>query len=275
MKESHKMDSQDNLRNEYTDTGMIRQCFQVEDKSLLEQIKEDYYLHFQSPIEEFKRNGINRVPYKITESITRIAHDPNIDLVVKSIFKNEPWVMWGPNIQLGTPNRAYQWHVDFESNNFPTVTVMIGVEGCSSDNATTCIPYTHQLSRRPGDKWHELDPEVLVQNTVRLDPRCDKAVRFKEFGNGKFYAFNAKTWHAGDISTSGQRMILILHYQKASDLRIPMMKDYSKGRWFDYPAPYIVEKGYEGSENNSLYKIKKPGIVRRAANHTLRWMGLK
>lgn len=246
----------DQLRVEFDETGLVQQCFPLSDSSLLPPLITEYESEFEKQIQ--KNRSLNRVPYKITENIRKAAHDHNISKVIKSVLgESEPWVMWGANIQSGTPNQAYEWHADFESVFFPTITLMLGLKGCSELNATTCIPFSQHMKRGPGKKWCNASAQEIIRYTSSLDSRCNTMKQFSDFSDGKFYIFNAKTWHAGDISSSKSRMLLIMHYQKASDPRIPQMKDYQKGTWFSYPAPYLVEDGYEHKANQDLYQVKR------------------
>lgn len=247
----------DQLRVEYKETGLVQQCFPLSDSSLLPHLITEYESEFEKQIQ--KNLSLNRVPYKVTETIRKAAHDHNISKVIKSVLgESEPWVMWGANIQSGTPNQAYEWHADFESVRFPTITLMLGLQGCSELNATTCIPFSQHLKGGPGRKWCNASAEDIIQHANSLDARCNTMEKFSDFGDGKFYIFNAKTWHAGDITSSRSRMLLIMHYQKASDPRIPFMKNYKTADWFSFPAPYIVEEGFEQMANQRLYPIPKP-----------------
>ena len=50
---------------------------------------------------------------------------------------------------------------------------------------------------------------------------------------------DANGWHAGDPSLSRDRVLLFMHFQRAADARIPLMRDYEAGTWFPTPAPYV------------------------------------
>lgn len=261
------------ISDEYRETGMVAESFNLHDVSILHHLISDYQNSFEEQIAAVKAAGQNQVPYAITDSIRKVAHDQAIMEVVGSILDGEPWVMWGANIQKGTPNQAYEWHIDFESKFFDTITVMIGLEGCRQENATTCIPYTHLFDYGPGRRWHDASKNEIIDHTQSIDSRCDRTVQFEDFANGKFYVFNARCWHAGDVMSSKERMILILHYHKASDPRIPFMTDYVKGTWQrNAAAPYLVQNGYEKVLNLQLgrpAKNKTPLMrrVRRRLSH--------
>jgi len=60
---------------------------------------------------------------------------------------------------------------------------------------------------------------------------------------GRFYAFNAQTWHRGEPGTSTNRLLLFLHYQPADAGRVPLMLDYERHRWSRKPAAYLAGPG--------------------------------
>jgi hypothetical protein len=164
-----------------------------------------------------------------------------------------PLVMWGPNIQRQVPNAAGRWHVDIESWHWPTVTVVVGLAGCTAGNATRCIAGSHVLSRQPPTT---VSDAVALRNARAIDGRCDAICQFEGFGDGFFYVFNARAWHRGDHVAAGERLVLFLHYQLAQDPRVPYMKDYRHGTWFDTPAAHMMVNGSDscsGVPNDSLY----------------------
>ena len=108
---------------------------------------------------------------------------------------DEPWVMWGPNIRRGTPNAAHTWHVDLESWYWPSITVVVGLDGCSAENATRYIPYSHELKHAPTVAPNKTDEACILRTAKSLNRRCQDVRTFADFGAGRFYAFNAKGWH--------------------------------------------------------------------------------
>lgn len=229
------------IEEEYEQTGMVRQSFSLADPNILPALRQDA-LSFQKAVQALSGQGKNRVPYFFTPALKQIACDQAIVGVIKSILgKNQPWVVWGANIQQGTPNEAYCWHVDMESFYWPTITVVIGLENCTENNATRCIPYSQNLDYQPSTTCDNSDDHCTKTAANFLDKRCDSICTFEHFGVGKFYVFNAKTWHCGpNLANFQDRKLVILHYQDASHPRIPYMCDYENQLWFSEPAEFIV-----------------------------------
>jgi len=68
-------------------------------------------------------------------------------------------------------------------------------------------------------------------------------VQFEGFGDGRFYVFDARTWHRGDPGASADRLVLFLHYQPANARRVPLALDYMRHRWSREAAPFIAAPG--------------------------------
>jgi hypothetical protein len=228
----------------------LRRARPLHDESVLPELIEDVAV-FRDALDAFRREGVTRrVPYLLTESIRRIAFDPAIVSTISSILgEDEPWVMWGPNIREDVPNQAGNWHVDCESMRWPTITVVVGLEGCRAGNATRYIPGSHRLGVQPTAR-PSAEQAAMVEEARAIDRRCDRVSTFEGFSDGWFYVFDAAGWHSGDPEVSHGRKLLFLHYQRASDPRIPYMKNYEKGLWFDYPATYLSSGA---SVNQALY----------------------
>jgi len=200
----------------------------------------------------------------LTDAIRRTAFDPAIvGMVAEILGEDEPWVMWGPNIREDVPNQAGCWHVDCESIRWPTVTVVVGLEGCRAANATRYVPGSHRFGVPPSP-LPSAEQQAILDEARAIDPSCRRIATFEGFGDGRFYLFDAGGWHSGDPEVSQGRKLLFLHYQRASDPRIPYMKDYENGLWFDYPATYLAS---DGLPNQELYGVldepKKPGRASR------------
>lgn len=228
------------LKQEYDRTGMLSQSFPLGDLSVLTAVKKDEPT-FEKAIERFRSQSLFRVPYRLTSAIMTLAHDKNLVEIVQMVLggSHTPWVVWGPIMHLGTPHGAYKWHVDIESWHWPTVTVIVGLENCNPENATTCIPYSHLLNIFP---WSEANNSVdasVQASAESSDSRCCSMRSFEDFRTGNFYVFNGKIWHRGPaISVFQDRKILLLHYQRADAPRIPYMYNYEENLWFRYPATY-------------------------------------
>ncbi len=227
------------LRGEYETSGMIRATFPLADGRLVERLRRDVPL-YSLEVTRNKTDKLYRVPYLITQSIIEAAHDLNILRVVSAALGTDELVMWGPNIQRGTPNEAALWHTDIESWYWPSsVTVAVGLSGCTEENSTICVPGTHKFPMQPWTVANNAKNEAILEAAKRHNPACDKIENFRGFGPSRFYVFNARTWHCGVPLVSGTRELLFLHYQRASEPRVPYFKNYNERTWFDFPAAYL------------------------------------
>lgn len=173
------------------------------------------------------------------------------------------WVMWGSNIQTGTPNAAGAWHVDLESFLWPSLTVAVGLEHCTTANATRYIPWSHLLDTTPSALNDREDEAEALAATRSLDPRCDRVVEPAGFGDTTFFGFNARGWHSGNPTASMRRTMLFLHFQRASEPRVPLMLDYERKQWSRTPAPYIVGPSVAGGRNDVEREVYRPPSRRR------------
>lgn len=220
---------------------------------------------FEAAVAANTAAGRHRVPYAITDAIERTAHDANIVALVSHIIGiDERWVMWGSNIQTGTPNDAGRWHVDLESMHWPTITVAVGIEGCSPVNATRCIQGSHRLRCAPSVLSDQHSDAEALRTAKRLDERCGDVVTPTEFSVGRFYAFDAKSWHSGQVDASSGRVMLFLHYQRASDPRIPLMTDFAAKTWSTEPAPFIPGPNVDGDDRPVNTSVHRPSPARRS-----------
>jgi hypothetical protein len=121
--------------------------------------------------------------------------------------------------------------------------VAVGLSGCSPTAATWFLPGTQLLARRPFSCGDDGDTDLVLQSARRAKPDCDPPEHVAGFGDGRFYAFNARTWHRGEPGTSTNRLVLFLHYQPADDARVPLMLDYERHRWSRKPAAYLACPG--------------------------------
>lgn len=211
--------------DEYHQRGFLAGAFPLADPSIVNALLADEPI-FGQALEQIRAEGRKSVPYLLTEAICRVAQDGAILEKVAAILGTSDWVMWGANIRRATPNQASFWHVDLESALWPTVTVAVGLAGCTPESATWCLPGSHRRPRLPlaGDRL----------------PPASEAQQIAGFRDASFYVFNARMWHRGDPATSRERVILFLHYQPASAPRIPQMEDYERHRWARVPAAYFT-----------------------------------
>ena len=211
---------------EYRKRGFLAVSRALADPSVVQELLADEpaFARELARMEAERRRG---VPYLLTEAIRRVAQDAAIVATVEAILGTRKWVMWGPNIRRATPNEAHAWHVDLESFLWPTVTVAVGLEGCTAEAATWCIAGTQ--GRRD---WPPTDEAAVLAAGV--------PEQFAGFGDGRFYVFDASVWHRGDRETSRERVVLFLHYQRAEDKRIPLLLDYYRQLWGAEAAPYFT-----------------------------------
>ncbi len=238
------------LLNEYQERSFLQMSFSLNKQTHYRDLIGDSKL-FRDALEENIKSGYKQIPYINTETIIKVAHDPNINEVISCLLNGDRWVMWGANIREGTPNEAHLWHVDLESWLWPTITVVIGIEGCSTNSATYCIPGSHKFSKAPD---YSVNSNIKSGESVITHQYDSKAEQFIDFGDGQFYVFNAKSWHRGSLEKSINRRVLFLHYQRASDPRIPFMVDYDKHLWSKQPAPYIIGNG-KGRAREDVYTL--------------------
>lgn len=229
-------------RREYRERGFLRESFALGDPAPLPQLCRDVAL-FDAKLAEWQARGRARVPYLFTAAIERVAHDAAIRAVIEALLGTDAWVVWGPNILRETPDAASRWHVDLESRYWPSVSVAVGLSGCSAEAAITCLPGTHRLARTPYSCGDDGDTDLVLRTARRAQPDCGPPEQIAGFGDGRFYAFDARTWHRGAPGTSTNRLVLFLHYQPADAARIPLMLDYTRHRWSRKPAAYLAGPG--------------------------------
>ncbi|MEP7367022.1 MAG: hypothetical protein ABI972_27500 [Acidobacteriota bacterium] len=215
-----------NPLEQYRQRGFLAQSSPLADPSVLPALLADEPL-FTRELASFQSGGRHAVPYLLTDAIHRVAQDPALLSSVEALLGTREWVMWGPNIRRATPNQANLWHVDLESLLWPTITVAIGLAGCTPQSATWCIPGTHLRQQAP----------PLTEAAVLSHGPPEQ---ISDFANGRFYVFDARVWHRGDPAFSRDRVVLFLHYQRAADPRIPLMDDYVLQTWKPEPAPYFT-----------------------------------
>ncbi len=196
---------------------------------------------FEAESQRIKAQRRAGVPYLLTDGCAAAARDPQVVDAVASILGTRDLVMWGANIRLATPNEAHLWHVDLESSLWPTVTVAVGIAGCNPKSATWCIPGTQRLTLPPpavGDGPDNLAQVLAAAKSLGLPHATPQQI--ENFGDGRFYLFNANVWHRGDPAASWDRVALFMHYQRAQDRRIPEMWDHRMREWSSRPAPYMA-----------------------------------
>jgi hypothetical protein len=223
-------------RREYAERGFVRESLALADPAPLPALCRDVAL-FDAKLAGWRARGHARVPYLFTEAIERVARDAAIGAVVETLLGTDRWVVWGPNLCRETAYAAGRWHVDLESRYWPSVSIAVGVSGCSPEAATWCVPGSHLLWRRPVACREKADSRRLGAGRG-----CGPPEQITGFGDGRFYAFNARTWHRGAPGTPG-RLVLFLHYHPAEAPRVPLMLDYERHRWSRKPAAYRAGPG--------------------------------
>jgi hypothetical protein len=247
-------------RREYHARGFLRESFALSDPALLAQLCRDV-APFDAKIAEWQALGYARVPYLFTEAIERVACDAAIRAVIEALLGTAAWVVWGPNILRETPRAASRWHVDLESRYWPSVTVAIGLSGCSPQTAIWCLPGTHVLARAPAWAGDTSDTGRVLRSARRTRPEVGQPEQFAAFGDGRFYAFNARTWHRGAAGPSADRLVLFLHYQPADARRVPEMLDYVRHRWSRQAAAYRAGPGAEPVTNVAPVPLRERALA--------------
>jgi hypothetical protein len=228
--------------DEYRERGFLRESLPLGDASPLPQLCRDAAV-FDAKVAEWQARGHARVPYLFTEAIERVACDAAIRVVVEALLGTDAWVVWGPNILREAPNAAPRWHVDLEARYWASVSIAVGVSGCTPASAIWCLPGTQVLARTPFSSGNDADTDLVLASARRAKPDCGPPEQIAGFGDGRFYALDAKTWHRGAPGTSMERLVLFLHYQAADAERVPLMLDYERHRWSRMPAPYLAGPG--------------------------------
>lgn len=226
------------IRHEYETDGILKSCRTLANKDAMSDVIADAPLFYEA-VTELKSGEKNRVPYIFTPSIAKVACDEALISTVQDILGTDEWVVWGANIQLGTPNSAHSWHRDIESIFWPCITVAIGLCGCAEKNATLYIPGSHLNTRGPDLADDQTNTELVLQAAIKSNPVCNRIERFSGFSDGNYFVFNARGWHCGDIEASTDRLVLFLHYQRADDPRIPYMRDHTANSWFKNAAAFM------------------------------------
>ncbi len=249
-------------QRELIDTGMIAACGQLANFSVTEILKAELPL-FDQELERYKKNGQRRVPYLNTPGVKAATFDKNLMTYVSEAL-GEPWVMWGANLRRGIPNRADLWHVDLESTIWRCLTVVIGVSGCHENNSTRFISHSHCFEKAVPEGHNSDEYPTVLDAAAAQDRRC-QVKSFTGFGNGSFYGFDARGWHAGPKGIGEERLMLYMHFHPSRCPRIPLMRDYKKMIYFDKPAPYLSMDDQELLLNNR----KNRDRVSTEVNHSL------
>jgi len=217
------------LRHHYEQDGFIATCFDLAEPHVLPKLLNELP-RFRAACDSYADKGEARVPYMMSDAVCQAARDRSIVRLVTALLGTGDWVMWGANIREATPNEAHCWHVDLESWLWPSVTVAVGLAGATPEAATQFLPGSHKWRHAPTESQKSADFGSGIQ-------------RVSGFGDGRFYAFNARAWHRGDPYASEARVALFLHFQRARDPRVPEMLDYKMHKWSRAPAPYMSAPG--------------------------------
>ncbi len=226
-------------RREFRERGFLRESFALADPSLLPELCRDA-ARFDAQLDEWNAAGRSGIPYLFTEAIERVARDAAIRAVVEAVLGTDAWVVWGPAIFREAPDAAARWHVDLDARYWPSVSVAVGLSGCSPETVLSYLPGTHRLEATPLSWSNGADTERVLRRARRASPDCGAPEETRGFGDGRFYVFDGKTWHRGAPGTTTTRLILFLHYQDANADRVPLMLDYKRHRWSREPSPFLA-----------------------------------
>ena len=229
-------------RREYHERGFLRESFALSDPSPLPQLCRDVAL-FDEKVADWQAAGRSGIPFLFTDAIEHVARDSAIRAVVEAVLGTDAWVVWGPTILRETPDAASRWHVDLDARYWPSISVAVGLSGCSAKTVLSYLPGTHRLERTPFSCGDDADTDRVLASARRTNPNCGPPEENAGFGDGRFYAFDAKTWHRGAPGTTTSRLVLFMHYQAANADRVPWMLDYKRHRWSGEPAPFLAGPG--------------------------------
>ncbi len=225
-------------RREFRERGFLRESFALADASPLPQLRRDVAL-FDAKFEEWKAAGHTGIPYLFTDAIEQVARDAAIRAVVEAVLGTTAWVVWGPAIFRETPDAAARWHVDLDARYWPSISIAVGLSGCSPETVLSYLPGTNRLAATPFSWRDGADTDRVLRRARRTSPDCGAPEETTGFGDGRFYVFDGKTWHRGAPGTTTTRLVLFLHYQDAAAARVPLMLDYKRHRWSREPAPFL------------------------------------
>jgi hypothetical protein len=256
------------LRAQLDEHGFAHDALPLAEPSVVPAVLADA-AKFDAAVADLAAQGHHRVPYALTAAIARMAHDPGIVAAAEDCLQTDRWVMWGANIRRDTPNAAHRWHLDLESFLWPTLTVGVGLQGCSAGSATWFIPGAHRIGRGPRESEADGGDAAVLAAARGEEPRCGEPLRVAGFGDASFYVFNARCWHRGDPAASAGRVMLFLHYQRADARRVPFMLDYRRSRWSREAAPYLVSPA--ARDVNTA--VARPPIRHRVAVALRRFRG--
>lgn len=228
------------LRQHLEDRGFAANAIALANPALITPVLADAPV-FEALAADLAREDIRGVPYRVTDAIVAIAHDAALAQAVEEILQTRSWVMWGSNIRKSVPNQAQQWHADIESVLWPTLTVAVGLRDCGEDSATWFIPGSHSIGKGPARVVENCASTADVAAKAHtIAPHCGNPQRVNGFRTGRFYLFNARSWHRADPAGSTDKLVLYLHFQPARDKRIPHMLDYSRHRWSRAACPFVA-----------------------------------
>lgn len=262
------------LKTQLANDGFLSRAIALAEPGLCARVLSDGALADAAML-DFEQRGVAGVPYMLTESIALLAQDAAIVETVQALLATEHWVMWGANIRRSVPNEAQNWHVDLESILWPSITVAVGLDGCSEQSATVFIPGTQRIGKGPVN-WlpGESQTTEVVASAQSLTGQSVVPQRVTGYSDGTFAVFNGACWHQANKGGSAAKTVLYLHYQTAADKRIPHMLDYAKHDWSAEACPYFGSKqARECGLINPL--VHKPPLRHRFRQHLRRvreWM---
>lgn len=225
------------LRGEYRETGMVKQCFELANTGLVAKLAQELPL-YDAEAQRLAERDIRSVPYLITPAVRDLVLDRTLVGIAEAVLGG-PVVLWGANIRRGVPNAAHLWHVDAESRFWPSATVVVGLGDCNPTNSTWYLPGSQNIGRPPPSQVPANRHDEILGIAHDLEPRCKPASQFGDFGNGRFFVFDAGGWHAGDPDVGSGRTLLFAHFNLITNPRVPLMRDYQKDLWHSRAAPFV------------------------------------
>lgn len=151
-------------------------------------------------------------------------------------------IAWGSSVAVRQPGQKHRWHVDIEHDQWPGVTVFIGLTGSSANSSLKVINGTQKLRQLPQNLGIDSDKSALTKAARLGAPGELETVVTEE---GEFFIFDGHLWH-GSLNTNTQtRMALIAQYARPdAHVKVPLTWN-EPIRWLDSSPPCILVSGQD------------------------------
>ena len=175
----------------------------------------------------------------------------------------EDVLLWG-GIRFGQgPGESLHWHTDTEFDHVEGVSIWLGAQNVTPDNALKIIPGSETL--QPDPERLQSDGELTMEDLVSDDLALslarkrlpDARIVRPAVRDGQFFIFKGKLWHASDNPAGDYRIAMGLRYSPAScAVRTPLTYLHPI-QWDPTPPPCILVNGENRYDHNRI--IEPPG----------------